>query len=77
MSWFLMLVGSMLMFYIESGVFSSNWKQILLGISFALINIAFSLTQDHIYKNEARIVNLEEEIAKLKGDGKNNEQDRQ
>ena len=77
MSWFLMLVGSMLMFYIESGVFSSNWKQILLGISFALINIAFSLTQDHIYNNEARIVNLEEEIAKLKGDGKNNEQDRQ
>lgn len=66
MSWFLMLVGSMLMFYIESGVFSSNWKQILLGISFALINIAFSLTQDHIYKNETRIMNLEEEAAKLK-----------
>ena len=73
MSWFLMLVGSMLMFYIESGVFSSNWKQILLGISFALINIAFSLTQDHIYKNEARIVNLEEEIAKLKEYIKNKE----
>lgn len=50
MSWFLMLVGSMLMFYIESGVFSYNWKQILLGISFALINIA-KLIQDHIYKN--------------------------
>ena len=66
MSWFLMLVGSMLMFYIESGVFSSNWKQILLGISFSLINIAFSLTQDHIYKNETRIMNLEEEVAKLK-----------
>lgn len=66
MSWFLMLVCSMLMFYIESGVFSSNWKQILLGISFSLINIAFSLTQDHIYKNETRIMNLEEEVAKLK-----------
>lgn len=66
MSWFLMLVGSMLMFYIESGVFSSNWKQILLGISFLLINIAFSLTQDHIYKNETRIMNLEEEVVKLK-----------
>ena len=66
MSWFLMLVGSMLMFYIESGVFSSNWKQILLGISFALISIAFSLTQDHICKNVTRIMNLEEEVAKLK-----------
>ena len=66
MSWFLMLVGSMLIFCIESGVFSSNWKQILLGISFSLINIAFSLTQDHIYKNETRIINLEEEVSKLK-----------
>lgn len=70
MSWFLMLVGSMLMFYIESGVFSSDWKQILLGISFTLINIAFSLTHDHIYKNETRITNLEEEIARLKRDSK-------
>lgn len=66
MSWFLMLVGSMLMFCIESGVFSSDWKQILLGISFALINIAISLTHDNIYKNETRIMNLEEEVAKLK-----------
>lgn len=66
MSWFLMLVGSMLMFCIESGVFSSDWKQLLLGISFALINIAISLTHDHIYKNETRIMNLEEEVAKLK-----------
>ena len=66
MSWFLMLVGSMLIFCIESCVFSSNWKQILLGISFSLINIAFSLTQDHIYKNETRIINLEEEVSKLK-----------
>lgn len=66
MSCFLMLVGSMLMFCIESGVFSSDWKQILLGISFALINIAISLTHDHIYKNETRIMNLEEEVAKLK-----------
>ena len=73
MSWFLMLVGSMLMFYIEYGVFSSNWKQILLGISFSLINIAFSLTQDHIYKNETRIMNLEEEVAKLKKYNKNKE----
>lgn len=73
MSWFLMLVGSMLMFCIESGVFSSDWKTILLGISFALINIAISLTHDHIYKNETRIVNLEEEIAKLKKYSKNKE----
>lgn len=75
MSWFLMLVGSMLMFCIESGVFSSDWKQILLGISFALINIAFSMECNNIYKNEARIINLEEEIAKLKGDSKNNGRD--
>lgn len=66
MSWFLMLVGSMLMFCIESGVFSSDLKQILLGISFALINIAFSITCNNIYKNEARIMNLEEDVAKLK-----------
>ena len=71
MSWFLMLAGLMLMICRESGALSSEWKTIFLGISFALINIAFSITCNNIYKNEARIVNLEEEIAKLKGDSKN------
>ena len=73
MSWFLMLAGLMLMICRESGALSSDWKTIFLGISFALINIAFSITCNNIYKNEARIVNLEEEIAKLKGDSKNKE----
>lgn len=73
MSWFLMLAGLMLMICRESGALSSNWKTIFLGISFALINIAFSITCDNIYKNEARIVNLEEEIAKLKEYSKNKE----
>ena len=73
MSWFLMLTGLMLMICRESGTLSSDWKTIFLGISFALINIAFSITCNNIYKNEARIVNLEEEIAKLKGDNKNKE----
>ena len=73
MSWFLMLAGLMLMICRESGALSSEWKTIFLGISFALINIAFSITCNNIYKNEARIVNLEEEIAKLKGDSKNKE----
>ena len=77
MSWFLMLAGLMLMICRESGAFSSDWKTIFLGIGSALINIAFSIACNNIYKNEARIVNLEEEIAKLKGDGKNNEQNRQ
>ena len=66
MSWFLMLAGLMLMICRESGALSSDWKTIFLGISFALINIAFSIACNNIYKNEARIVNLEEEIAKLK-----------
>ena len=73
MSWFLMLAGLMLMICRESGVFSSDWKTIFLGIGSALINIAFSIACNNIYKNEARIVNLEEEIAKLKGEEKNNE----
>ena len=73
MSWFLMLAGLMLMICRESGALSSDWKTIFLGISFALINIAFSITCDNIYKNEARIVNLEEEIAKLKEYIKNKE----
>lgn len=73
MPWFLMLTGLMLMICRESGALSSDWKTIFLGISFALINIAFLITCNNIYKNEARIVNLEEEIAKLKGDSKNKE----
>lgn len=73
MSWFLMLAGLMLMICRESGAFSSDWKTIFLGIGSALINIAFSIACNNIYKNEARIVNLEEEIAKLKEEEKNNE----
>lgn len=73
MPWFLMLAGLMLMICRESGAFSSDWKTIFLGIGSALINIAFSIACNNIYKNEARIVNLEEEIAKLKGEEKNNE----
>ena len=66
MSWFLMLAGLMLMICRESGALSSEWKTIFLGISFALINIAFSITCNNIYKNETRIMNLEEEVTKLK-----------
>ena len=73
MSWFLMLTGLMLMICRESGALSSDWKTIFLGISFALINIAFSITCNNIYKNETRIMNLEEEIAKLKEYSKNKE----
>ena len=73
MSWFLMLVALMLMICRESGAFSSDWKTFFLGIGLALINIAFSITCNNIYKNEARIVNLEEEIAKLKEYIKNKE----
>ena len=73
MSWFLMLAGLMLMICRESGALSSEWKTIFLGISFALINIAFSITCNNIYKNETRIMNLEEEIAKLKEYSKNKE----
>ena len=70
MSWFLMLAGLMLMICRESGALSSDWKTIFLGISFALINIAFSITCNNIYKNEARIMNLEEDVSKLKEDSK-------
>lgn len=70
MPWFLMLAGLMLMICRESGAFSSDWKIIFLGIGSALINIAFSIACNNIYKNEIRIANLEEEIAKLKGDSK-------
>lgn len=73
MSWFLMLAGLMLMICRESGALSSDWKTIFLGIGSALINIAFSIACNNIYKNEARIVNLEEEIAKLKEYSKNKE----
>ena len=73
MSWFLMLAGLMLMICRESDAFSSDWKIIFLGIGLALINIAFSIACNNIYKNESRIVNLEEEIAKLKGDIKKKE----
>lgn len=68
MSWFLMLAGFMLMICRESGALSSNWKAIFLGIGSALINIAFSIACNNIYKNETRIMKLEEEIAKLKGE---------
>lgn len=70
MSWFMMLVGLMLMICRESDAFSSDWETIFLGIGAALINIAFSIACNKIYKNESRIVNLEEEIAKLKEDSK-------
>ena len=73
MSWFLMLAGLMLMICRESGAFSSDWKTIFLGIGSALINIAFSIACNNIYKNEARIVNLKEEIAKLNEDSKSKE----
>ena len=73
MSWFLMLVALMLMICRESGAFSSDWKTIFLGIGLALINIAFSITCNNIYKNEIRIMNLEEEVAKLKEYIKNKE----
>ena len=73
MSWFMMLVGLMLMICRESDAFSSDWKTIFLGIGLALINIAFSIACNNIYKNEARIVNLEEEIAKLKEYSRNKE----
>lgn len=73
MPWFLMLAGLMLMICRESGALSSDWKTIFLGIGSALINIAFSIACNNIYKNEARIVNLEEEIAKLKEYSKNKE----
>lgn len=66
MSWFLMLAGLMLMICRESDAFSSDWKIIFLGVGLALINIAFSITCNNIYKNETRIMNLEEEVAKLK-----------
>ena len=61
-----MLVAWVLILCRESGAFSSDWKTIFLDIALALINISFSITCNNIYKNEARIVNLEEEIAKLK-----------
>ena len=70
MSWFLMLAGLMLMICRESDAFSSDWKIIFLGIGLALINIAFSIACNNIYKNESRITNLEEEIARLKRDSK-------
>ena len=70
MSFMLILFGFILIVCRESDVFSSDWKTIFLGIGLALINIAFSIACNNIYKNEARIVNLEEEIAKLKGDSK-------
>ena len=73
MSFMLILFGFILIVCRESDVFSSDWKTIFLGIGFALINIAFSIECNNIYKNEARIVNLEEEIAKLKVDSKNKE----
>ena len=66
MSFMLILFGFILIVCRESDVFSSDWKTIFLGIALALINISFSITCNNIYKNEARIVNLEEEIAKLK-----------
>lgn len=66
MSWFLMLAGLMLMICRESSALSSDWKIIFLVIGSVLINNAFSIMCNNIYKNEARIVNLEEEVAKLK-----------
>ena len=70
MSCLLMLFGLLLMICRESDIFSSDWKTILLGISAVFIAIACVLTHDNNYKNEARIMKLEEEIAKLKGDSK-------
>ncbi len=73
MSCLLILFGLLLMICRESDTFSSDLKTILLGISAVFIAIAFTLMSNNIYQNEARIINLEEEIAKLKGDSKNSE----
>ena len=66
MSFMLILFGFILIVCRESDVFSSDWKTIFLGVGLALINIAFSIACNNIYKNETRIMNLEEEVAKLK-----------
>ena len=76
MSWFLMLAGLMLMICRESGAFSSDWKTILLGIGAAFIAVAWELICDNNYRNETRIVKLEEEIERLKEGSKNNERDK-
>lgn len=66
----LMLFGLLLMICRESDTFSSDLKTILLGISAVFIAIAFKLMSNNIDQNEARIINLEEEIAKLKRNSK-------
>lgn len=74
MSFMLILFGFILIVCRESDVFSSDWKTILLGIGAAFIAVAWELICDNNYKNETRIGALEEEIEKLKGEEKNNEQ---
>ena len=76
MSFMLILFGFILIVCRESDMFSSNWKTILLGIGSALTAIAWELICDNNYKNETRIVKLEEDIAKLKEGSKNNERDK-
>lgn len=73
MSFMLILFGFILIVCRESDVFSSDWKTILLGIGAAFIAVAWELICDNNYKNEARIINLEEDIAKLKEYCKNKE----
>ena len=76
MSFMLILFGFILIVCRESDVFSSGWKTILLGVGAALIAVAWELICDNNYKNETRIVKLEEDIAKLKEGSKNNERDK-
>lgn len=73
MSFMLILFGFILIVCRESDVFPSDWKTILLGIGAVFIAIAWELICDNNYKNETRIVKLEEEIEKLKREEKNNE----
>ena len=57
-------------------MFSSDWKTILQGIGAAFIAVAWELICDNNYRNEPRIVKLEEEIERLKEGSKNNERDK-
>ena len=76
MSFMLILFGFILIVCRESDVFSSDWKTILLGIGAAFIAVAREPIRDNNYRNETRIVKLEEEIARLKEGSKNNERDK-
>ena len=73
MSFMLILFGFILIVCRESDVFSSDWKTILLGIGAAFIAVAWELICDNNYRNETRIVKLEEEIKRHKEGSKKNE----